>query len=336
MHARYFDGASARLHRVVLEADADGVFRLHGEGVERGFLANEVRLEPRLGRTARVLRFADGAQLQFDADDARLDAWFAPQDRVQALVDRGERRWRFVIAAAAGVAIAMVLMFTHGIPALAGYAARHVPRAVESALARQVVVLLDRTHFDATKLPQARREELRGAFTALVRDLPRAAEFDLQFRAAPLLGPNALALPGGVVIVTDELVQLAQHDEEILAVLAHEAGHHEHRHALRATMQDSAVVLLIGFIAGDASSLGSLAVSVPAVLLSSGYSRGFEGEADAFAFELLARRGISPARFADIMQRLTDEAPDEPDALGWISTHPASAARIEAARRAAR
>lgn len=335
MQGRYFDGASARLHRVVLE-EADGVFRLRGEDFERDFRAGEVQLEPRLGRTARVLRFADGAQLQLDTDDARLDAWFAPRDRVQALVDRGERRWRWVIAAALGVALAVGVMFTHGIPGLADYAARHVPRAAETALAGQVVALLDRTHFDPSKLSEERREELHAAFTAMVRDLPRAADFDLQFRAAPALGANALALPGGIVIVTDELVQLAQHDEEILAVLAHEAGHHEHRHALRAAMQDSAVVLLIGFIAGDASSLGSLAVSVPAVLLSSGYSRGFEGEADAFAFDLLAKRGISPARFADIMQRLSDDAPDQPDALGWISTHPASAARIEAARRAAR
>ena len=44
---------------------------------------------------------------------------------------------------------------------------------------------------------------------------------------------------------------------------------------------------------------------------------------------------FSPTRFADIMQRLSKDAPDDAGAFGWISTHPASADRIAAARRAA-
>ena len=331
---RYFDGRSARLYRVVLRAEGEG-FAIEGDSVARAFARGDVALAPKLGRIARTLAFADGAQLQFDDDDPRLETWFAAGDRVQGFADRVERRWRWVAVSALAVTATMALLFTRGVPWLADEAAQRVPRAAEAALAGQVVDLLDRLYFEPSRLPETRRAELGARFDALVANLPREAEFDLRFRASPVLGPNALALPGGIVILTDELVALAGHDEEILAVLAHEAGHHEHRHALRAAMQDSAVVLLIGFIAGDASSLGSLAVSVPAVLLTSGYSRGFEGEADAFAFALLERRGISPARFADIMQKLTQHVPKEADALGWISTHPASADRIAAARRAA-
>ena len=332
--ARYFDGASARLHRVELVQDGQGGFVLRGDGVERAFAAADVTLSAPLGRAPRTLQFGDGAQLQIDESDARLDAWFPSADRVQRWADRGERRWRWVLAAAVLVGVSMVALFTHGVPMLADAAARRVPASAERLLARQVMAVLDRTAFDPSALPPARREALQARFATLVAGLPRAADFELLHRASPAIGPNAFALPGGVVVVTDELIALAGHDEEILAVLAHEAAHHEHRHALRAAMQETAVVLLVGFIAGDASSLGSLAAALPTVLLQSGYSRGFESEADAFAFALLRERGISPARFADFMQRL-DKDGSASTAQDYLSTHPASAARIAAARRAA-
>jgi Zn-dependent protease with chaperone function len=331
---RYFDGISARSHEVALSQTAEGWFELRGESLVRTFGRHQVRLQSRLGSMPRTLTFDDGAQLQVD-HDANLDVWFSPGDRVQSWADRIERRWRWVLAATATVTLALVLLFTVGIPRLADAVAQRVPAVAEVALAHQVMAILDRTHFDPTSLPDARRAELAGGFATLVADLPRAADYRLEFRAAPSLGPNALALPGGIVVVTDELVALAQHDEEVLAVLAHEAGHHEGRHAMRAALQDSAVLLLVGFIAGDASSLGSLAVTIPAVLLQSGYSRGFEEAADAFAFELLRRRGISPRRFAAIMQRLAKEGPELDGVLGYVSTHPGSRARIEAAERSA-
>ena len=62
--------------------------------------------------------------------------------------------------------------------------------------------------------------------------------------------------------MTDELVALAKSDDELLAVLAHEAGHHVHRHGLRGAMEGSAVFLLSGLMLGDATG-SSLAVSRP-------------------------------------------------------------------------
>jgi predicted Zn-dependent protease len=86
---------------------------------------------------------------------------------------------------------------------------------------------------------------------------------------------------------------------------------------------------------GDASG-SSLAVSVPAVLLGNGFSRGHEQEADAYAFDLLRRRGISPAAFARIMQRLAIAHPggSAEGMASYLSTHPPTRARIEAAKRA--
>jgi Zn-dependent protease with chaperone function len=181
-------------------------------------------------------------------------------------------------------------------------------------------------------LPAERRRELDVQFRALVAGLPREFDYQLAFRHAPKLGPNAFALPDGRLVVTDQLVELAASDAEVLAVLAHEAGHHEHRHGMRQALEGSAVVLVAGFLFGDLSGTGSLSVSVPVLLLESGFSRDHEREADAFAFALLRRHGRSPADFATIMRRLSDYHGERDfGPVSYLSTHPPSRARIEAA-----
>ena len=47
------------------------------------------------------------------------------------------------------------------------------------------------------------------------------------------MGANALAFPGGPVVVTDELVLLLQQDDLILSVIAHEFAHIQERHSLQ-------------------------------------------------------------------------------------------------------
>jgi predicted Zn-dependent protease len=105
---------------------------------------------------------------------------------------------------------------------------------------------------------------------------------------------------------------------------------------MRRALQSSAVVVVAGFLFGDLSGTGSLSVSIPVLLLESGFSRDFEREADAFAFTLLARKGQSPGDFADIMKRLSDSHGErDMGAVGYVSSHPPSQERIDAARRAA-
>ena len=67
----------------------------------------------------------------------------------------------------------------------------------------------------------------------------------LELRAGGAIGPNAFALPSGIIMVTDELVRIAEHPEEFESVLAHEAGHMVHRHSLRMLLQGSASTLLM-------------------------------------------------------------------------------------------
>jgi Zn-dependent protease with chaperone function len=148
------------------------------------------------------------------------------------------------------------------------------------------------------------------------------------------VGANALALPAGIIVLTDELVKLARDDREIEAVLAHEFGHQRQRHILRHLLQDSTAALLVAVTIGDLSALTSLAAAAPTLLLQMKFSRDFEREADDFALDYLARKNIPPETFAAILERLEKSRPGGRDGSDFLSTHPDVRVRIERARRA--
>src|SRR5690606_32090716 len=232
------------------------------------------------------------------ADAPELDAWFRGSgSRVQAFADWLERRRAAILASAVLVLAATVLFLRFGMPWLAREVAERMPPVVERHVSDQVVAMLDRVHFRPSRIPAARRAAIERMFRALVADEPRSADMRLAFVHAPGIGPNAFALPDGRIFVTERLVDLAADDAEVLAVLAHEAGHHVHRHGMRGALESSSVFVVAGLLFGDASG-SSLAVAIPATLLTSGFSRGYEREADAYAFDLLLRHGQSPRAFA--------------------------------------
>jgi Zn-dependent protease with chaperone function len=163
---------------------------------------------------------------------------------------------------------------------------------------------------------------------------------NLEFRKSEMLGANALALPGGTVVVTDELVRMMDNDDQVMAVLAHEVGHVAHRHLTRQLLQSSIVAVAASMLLGDVSGISGLAATVPTYLLTASYSRDFEREADAFAVRLLQRTGRSPALYADALERMQKHAEAhegrEPAIAKYLSTHPDTDERIRAARDAAR
>lgn len=335
-HARWYDGESSRARAVQLTC-ADGVLLLaFDDGSHGQWPLQTITISPRLGSTPRILRLPDGARVEV-ADSPDLERWFKHTgSRIEGFADWLERRRAAIFASAALVLVATVAFLHFGMPWLAREAAQRMPPAVERHASEQVVAMLERVHFHPSQLPAERRTELERRFRALVAGEPRYADLRLSIVRAPGIGPNAFALPDGRIFVTDELIELAANDDEVLAVLAHEAGHHVHRHGMRGALESSSIFLVAGVLFGDVSG-SSLAVSIPATLLTSGFSRGYEREADAYAFDLLLRRGQSPKAFAAMMRRLSADLPDglEHGAVGYLSTHPPSPERIAAAERAA-
>jgi Zn-dependent protease with chaperone function len=139
---------------------------------------------------------------------------------------------------------------------------------------------------------------------------------------------NAVALPGGQVLLFDGLIQQAESPDELAGVLGHEVGHVRERHVMTALIRQFGLsILLAGADSGVTNGLFGLA--------SMGYSREAEREADAYARARLADSDISPLGAARFFDRLSDdraEGDGAPAALGWLASHPASGERADAFR----
>lgn len=331
LQGSYFDGRDGRRHAVDVDA-AHGRLRLRGDGVARDEPLDALTITPRLARTLRTIAFPDGARLQVP-DAACLAVWFPHRNRLEALVDRLERYYQAVALAIVVCLGALIAGYLWGIPWLADRITTHLPPRVEAALGDQVLALLDRTDLGTSTLEPERQSELGDRLAALAAGLPDGADIRVVFRSAPSIGPNAFALPGGTIVVTDELVELFADDRQLDAVLAHELGHQVGRHALRQALRGSFVAIAAAFFAGDVSSASAVVVAVPTVLLQNRYSRQFEDEADRFAYAHLAGLGRSPSWLGAALGQLEAELPDDAS-LAWMSSHPATAARIAAAEAA--
>jgi Zn-dependent protease with chaperone function len=334
LRASYSDGRSAQVHEVRL-LPMQGQVWVQGTDWDRRAPVASVEIGERLGRAPRLIRFDDGAVCEV-ADGPAFEAWLQAIGYADRMVDRAQRSWTIALVAVIGVVAGGVAAYRWGLPLLATELARRTPAVVTRTLSQGTLDLLDDHVLKPSQLPAERRHALTVGFERL--DPHHRAE--LLFRqAGPDIGPNALALPDGRVVLLDALVEMAQHDEEILAVLAHELGHVDRHHGLRLMIQGAAVGAFVAWWLGDFSPL---IAGAPAALLQARHSRALETEADAEAARVLRSIGISPSRLADILERMarqhgerTDgkgEAASDEEMTDFLSSHPATRRRIQALR----
>ena len=324
----YYDGKSSAGHAIELHfpQSVEGPLRITGSGIDRTIPLSEIRVSPRIGNSRRKLYLPDGAVVE-TADNDAIDGAFAnaPDAKRHRVLHVLESRFRYVVLAIAATAIAVWLVIEFGIPALAREVAVNLPASVEIRIGQGALDGLDKLVFKPSKLPETRKEELRQLFAKIAGD---GAGYTLEFRGGGRMGANALALPAGTVVLTDELVALAKRDEEIAAVLAHEVGHLRNRHSLRHVLEQSVTGLLIIAVTGD---VNTILAAAPLAVVNARYSQAFEREADDYALHYLASQSIDPVVFSDILLRLDAQHP-QGGMPTFLSSHPATEERAKRAR----
>ena len=234
------------------------------------------------------------------------------------------------------IAIALVAAtYRYALPVLVEVAVAVTPQAVPVALSQATLASLDKAVFAESGLEKSKQDELLAKFRALAALSPRGAEgYTLNFRKGGRIGPNAFALPDGTLVITDELISLANgKDDAILGVLAHEIGHVEEQHSLRQLYRAAGVAGLAMLIAGDLGSATEDIIVQGSALLTLSYSREFERSADAFSVDLMRRAGHDPKAIATFFEILMEKYGDAD--MGILSTHPATPERIRTVKRLA-
>ncbi len=160
------------------------------------------------------------------------------------------------------------------------------------------------------------------ALRALTQRLdPDGAPLDIKIANIAMV--NAVALPGGNIVVFQGLLKEAHSPDELAGVLGHEIGHVRHRDVMQSLLRQ----LGLSVVMGGASSNASGTINT---LVASTYSREAEADADSYSLAVLKRSEISAADTAGLFARLGKQEKalgKAKSALGYLSSHPLSETR---------
>lgn len=330
----YLDGRSAarqrariRPIRTGLEVSTEGgltfVWAYDQVRQTQGFYAGEqVRLE-KGGAITEALVIPDAA---FLADLHEV----APEvgARFHHPARRRTRLLLTLLAVPAIVAVSLAL-YWWGIPWMAALIAPRVPVAWEERLGSSVVQQL------APPEKRCGDPVLVGAIDEILKTLTLPLpSHPFTFRVIVVNEPavNALAAPGGYVIILRGLVKRTGTPEELAGVLAHELQHVLKRHVVRALLQHASTGILLAAVTGDVTGAAAYGLEAARVLGTLQYSRVAEEEADVEGMRLLVSAGVDPAGMIAFLEGLKRKGEDAPGILKYLSTHPSTADRIERLR----
>lgn len=322
--AQYFDGKSSQAHQVLVSVGKDLLLRISNDEFEETFHFNQIQLSPSTGQAVGVIFLPQDAELHSSNHEALKILWEArPGFSIQQLAHKLEGSLTYVFIALVFSVIFIFSGLRWGVPLLAEGLAHTLPAVVESQMGEQSFAVMEKIYLKPSKLPIAKQQQLAKKLKQLCQQ-QACPNYQLYFRHSEALGANAFALPSGYVVVTDDLIELAENNEEVIAVVAHELGHVVARHSLRSALQSIGAGIILVAITGDVSNVSDLAAGLPSLLLKNGYSRDMEREADLYALNWLQQADIPKQNFANILTRL-DEHPG--GKTGLFDTHPATPER---------
>lgn len=323
--ASFYDGRTPLRQPAELFAVGDEIVG-RGQFGERRSRRVEVEISEPMGRSPRFVRFGDGGTFEV-ADLDEFAHWLTAAGFNDSPVVRMQKRWSWALGSLLGAVLLIAAIYFWGLPAFSKMLAPRIPNPVLQTLSEQTLRFLDDKLLAPSHLSEARRAELTEYTDRVLRTGTDLPAHRLHFRSSAL-GPNAFALPSGDVVVFDQLVELANSNDEVAGVIAHELGHVAYRHGLRQLIQSSLVSFVVGIYFGDVSSM---AASLGALALESRYSREFEHEADAYAARTMLAAGRGTEPLAAMLERMEKiQTAKGVGAFRWeiLSTHPDTTERI--------
>lgn len=313
--AWHFDGHTAVRRPVTIDIIARGLLLNERERRHGPFPLDEVTYVGQQGEThVYGLEDKDGWRLGIRGELPPAIAALLPEKRrYGGWIDRlGLGRATVGFTAISAAVVATVLLAPQWLAPL-------VPQSLESDLGDALVGDFG-GRFCATPEGSAALSKMT---SALVEN-PQ----DLQVEVANIDMVNAIALPGGKVILFKGLIDSARSPDEVAGVLAHEIGHVRERHVMQGLLRQLGLSVILGGADGMA---GGMLNSV----LSMSYSREAEREADSYSIAAMKRAEVSPLPTAGFFRRLSRMdgsagRENSSNITGYMSSHPLSSERKKA------
>lgn len=235
------------------------------------------------------------------------------------------------------IPVLLFLLVFRAVPAFSAVAANFISDKTYQSIGAGYLAVLDKGLLDDSQL--SAKDKTDG--TRLFRDLARRhgsknVNYRLLFRDSARMGANALALPDGTIVVTDDLVGLIGADSEpMAAVMLHEIGHVERKHSGRIIVQSVSNSYLFSMIGGDFDGVAEVLAGAGSGLLNNSFSRSMEQEADDFSLAALQRERLPPQALGLALRKMLEDnggkAQQTVRLAEYMSSHPDIYKRIHAA-----
>lgn len=234
---------------------------------------------------------------------------------------------------------AVVTLVTVIIPALAGQLAAIIPPEREQRLGDAVVAQIqdllafsegDVSGFCRASDGRAALGRMTGRLEAAVAETGLEMPFPLRVDVLDHGLVNAVAAPGGRILIFRGLIDEAENPEEVAGVLAHEIGHVIHRDPTTGALRAAGSAGILGLLLGDVFG-ATIVIAATEAVMNASYTREAETRADDTALALLAATALPSTPFAGFFRRMAETNGEMPGVLKYIASHPALGERADRA-----
>ena len=202
----------------------------------------------------------------------------------------------------------------------ADWAAAKAPISVENWLGKQAL----------GQFPAQENLPLKQRLHALLDQLPADSplhQYNFRVFLAETDEVNALALPGGNIVVFSGLLKQLESENELAMILTHELGHFAHRDHLRGLGRGLGLAVATVLFLGEDNSASNL-ISNALLTFQVRYSQTQESAADQFGLDLLVQRYGHAGGSSDFFARMAETAGSSLPYL--LASHPHPQKRIDA------
>jgi Zn-dependent protease with chaperone function len=326
---RFFDGKSAAGHDVTIEASGSYLNIIGTDGrVVKRWTFNELQIledaHPPIPAKLGSKREPD-ARLQIEADEN----WKRLKEKIPRSAHSKQLPTGFIHFLGYGsFALVVIILAIFYIPKMFEFGGNFLPRSVETKLGRMVISSLVREPVCVSSKGQAALEKI-------IRNLQGGTKSEVNYNIIVVQNPdivNALAAPGGFLVLFSGALDKMGNADEVAGVLAHEMAHAELRHPAKALVRDIGFALMVQAMLGG----GGDTAKIVSMLNQLRYSRMDETEADDVGQKMLHDAGYDAAYMVKFFERLHEEEigktreyeMEYSDQLVYLSTHPLTSDRI--------
>jgi predicted Zn-dependent protease len=308
----FYDGKSANKYPVTLRLTAERLELVFPDGQQIQWLYTDLQLS-RTNSTGpvRLERFTSNPDIVPEAiviEDPRFlheahrvapgalgNVWNQPHKR--------SLRYALMILGLVIVPPLIFAIWVYAIPAMTNAVADQIPTKWEEKMGRDYF----QTLFEKSiKEPDPK---VRKALDAISKRLLTAVPdqpYSFRIHVHPSKMVNALALPGGTIVVFQGLINATETPEELAGVLAHEFQHVLKRHSTRNIVRSEAINLFGLIISGNSDSMTNVILQAGSVLEHLRYSRGLESQADAEGMKMMLATQVDPRGMIRVFEKLEE------------------------------